>query len=529
MLDPSGHFAYQITKADKPEDSTMGKLVMTGAGDIPASFEINGVPSMRIRIGSPNDNDWSVREVGGRLVSLSGPIQGLGNDGMVMASTLGTYYQLMPTTNGYLRIDANLSAKNVLVLIGKDAAGNIVKETYTPDIDTQSEYQFAHPLIAGQTYYLYNEGDGLFNYGLELHGLNFDPAFIRTREDLIAVERASVFMNGYTGGLPHLLEAVNSQVTFESTNSGVAEVGEYTGVVSKAYVRYALHVKAGKTYYVFQKGSKLGFCGFAFVPEGWTPESGVDRVRVKADAVTLSGKDAYKVPGDIENAEVTLLRKFKKDYWTTICLPFSVQETEFKKIFGENAVICTFDKIIKLNLTGEEQNVLHLRQHVYHMIEAGVPYFLKSAVDLEQVVFSKASFESHIQPEFFYSAQMDGFQSKGIYSPTKLPEYSYILNGQFTRRTGGYLLNGYRAYLENLAGAAGDLTTAAGAKLMPFSGFDDLTTGIDDIVMETGDTANPYTNGVLDLQGRKVADYANAVKQLPKGVYIVNGKKIVVR
>ncbi|KXB82385.1 hypothetical protein HMPREF3034_01654 [Prevotella sp. DNF00663] len=492
MLDSSGHFAYQITKADKPEDSTMGKLVMTGVGDIPTSFEINGVLGMRIRIGSPNDNDWSVSSA---AVTITARVNSFDVPGVYRAPQYYIYVSDIPV---YVTPDAKVLA------VGE----RLTTANHETDIEMT---------MGG-----WKDGVGPYNKTSDSETIQLIDQWKTSKEDLVGYP-----LDGFR------YQSQGAQNPTDEFSQPYTESGQQSKPgnlpARGTYLRFEPRESGTLMVYVFQKGSKLGFCGFAFVPEGWTPESGVDRVRVKADAVTLSDKDAYKVPGDIENAEVTLLRKFKKDYWTTICLPFSVQETEFKKIFGENAVICTFDKIIKLNLTGEEQNVLHLRQHVYHMIEVGVPYFLKSAVDFEQVVFSNASFESHIQPEFFYSAQMDGFQSKGIYSPTKLPEYSYILNGQFTRRTGGYLLNGYRAYLENLAGAAGDLTTAAGAKLMPFSGFDDLTTGIDDIVVETGDTANPYTNGVLDLQGRKVADYANAVKQLPKGVYIVNGKKIVVR
>lgn len=39
---------------------------------------------------------------------------------------------------------------------------------------------------------------------------------------------------------------------------------------TKGYVRYVFNVRAGKTYYVFMAGSKLGFCGFGFLPAGYT-------------------------------------------------------------------------------------------------------------------------------------------------------------------------------------------------------------------------------------------------------------------
>lgn len=42
---------------------------------------------------------------------------------------------------------------------------------------------------------------------------------------------------------------------------------------TKGYVRYTFHVLAGKTYYVFATGSKLGFCGFGFLPAGYRANS----------------------------------------------------------------------------------------------------------------------------------------------------------------------------------------------------------------------------------------------------------------
>ena len=38
---------------------------------------------------------------------------------------------------------------------------------------------------------------------------------------------------------------------------------------TKGYVRFTFQVYAGKVYYVFMTGSKLGFCGFGFIPAGY--------------------------------------------------------------------------------------------------------------------------------------------------------------------------------------------------------------------------------------------------------------------
>lgn len=65
----------------------------------------------------------------------------------------------------------------------------------------------------------------------------------------------------------------NSTVTYNGEGhnrlNGPLEVlklqdGSYA-VPTKGYVRYTFNVKAGKTYYMFVSGSKLGFCGFGFL------------------------------------------------------------------------------------------------------------------------------------------------------------------------------------------------------------------------------------------------------------------------
>lgn len=58
--------------------------------------------------------------------------------------------------------------------------------------------------------------------------------------------------------------------------------------------------------------------------------------------------------------------------------------------------------------------------------------------------------------------------------------------------------------------------------------LDGETTGIDGV---TNDTMGMKNGPVYDLQGRRVADRLddNARHQLPAGVYIVNGRKVVVK
>lgn len=55
-------------------------------------------------------------------------------------------------------------------------------------------------------------------------------------------------------------------------------------VPTKGYVRYTFKVKAGKVYYMFTTGSKLGFCGFGFLPEGYTGYTGASGSKSNTNA-----------------------------------------------------------------------------------------------------------------------------------------------------------------------------------------------------------------------------------------------------
>ena len=89
--------------------------------------------------------------------------------------------------------------------------------------------------------------------------------------------------------------------------------------------------------------------------------------------------------------------------------------------------------------------------------------------------------------------------------------YNYILqNGEFNKATTGYLKPN-RAYLSTSYDV-----TAAGARELQIV-FEDETTGINSIENSQSSIENCF-----DLQGRKVT-------RPTKGLYIVNGKKVIIK
>lgn len=339
-------------------------------------------------------------------------------------------------------------------------------------------------------------------------------------------------------------------------------------VITKAYTRYSFRVKAGKSYFLFMNGSKLGNDGFAFMPDGWTP----DRTPVKLTTVTLDEKgDVSKDTASKDEflgkqesfdkydktVNVKLYHSFTAGQWTALSLPFSINESQFKKIFGNDAWAISLDEVAdKATVSGEEvNNVALFTQHNYHWIVAGRPYFVRPGNDFKQtfdeeaaggrqyieidsVTFEHATYNSATTGEGFIAAKnlennKKYFNFRAIYEPTAIKEGDYFLgtkDGQSSlyRATKTTNLSGYRAYISNIS--------TNGARIGSFA-FGDInedgnrnTTGIDEVYefYDNGMSKKlAKKKGIFSIDGVKVADSAADLDKLPAGVYIINGQTIV--
>lgn len=335
-------------------------------------------------------------------------------------------------------------------------------------------------------------------------------------------------------------------------------------VITKAYTRYSFRVKAGKSYFLFMNGSKLGNDGFAFMPDGWTP----DRTPAELTTVTLDEKGTAEGSKDQfigkekdfahydKTVNVKLYHSFTAGQWTALSLPFSINESQFKKIFGDDAWAISLDEVAdKATVSGEEvNNVALFTQHNYHWIVAGRPYFVRPGKDFKQtfdeaangrqyieidsVTFEHATYNSDNIGEEFIAAKnlvnkKTNFNFRAIYEPTPIKAGDYFLgtkNGESSlyRATNEITLPGYRAYISN--------ESTNGARIGSFA-FGDInedgdrnTTGIDEVYEFYDNGMNKKLakkKGIFSIDGVKVADSAADLDKLPTGVYIINGQTIV--
>lgn len=337
-------------------------------------------------------------------------------------------------------------------------------------------------------------------------------------------------------------------------------------VITKAYTRYSFRVKAGKSYFLFMNGSKLGNDGFAFMPDGWTPGRTSAEV---SETVTLDEKGTAEGSKDEflgkekdfayydKTVNVKLYHSFTKEQWTALSLPFSINESQFKKIFGNDAWAISLDEVAdKATVSGEEvNNVALFTQHNYHWIVAGRPYFVRPGKDFKQtfdedaaggrqyieidsVTFEHATYNSATTGEGFIAAKdlvnnKKYFHFRANYEPTAIKVGDYFLgtkDGQSSlyRATKEITLSGYRAYISNIS--------TNGARIGSFA-FGDInedgdrnTTGIDEVYefYDNGMSKKlAKKKGIFSIDGVKVADSAADLDKLPAGVYIINGQTIV--
>ena len=343
-------------------------------------------------------------------------------------------------------------------------------------------------------------------------------------------------------------------------------------VITKAYTRYSFRVKAGKSYFLFMNGSKLGNDGFAFMPDGWTP----DRKSEDLPVVTLdekgdASKDATSKDEFLGKQEsfdkydktvnVKLYHSFKAGQWTALSLPFSVNDTQMHKIFGNDAWIISLDQIKDKETINsvDYYNVAQFLQHNYHWVVAGRPYFIRPGKDfktledesgrqyimIDSVTFERGAYSTdaagtttgtgYIEARTLKQNNKKVFNFKAIYEPTTITAGDYFVGStpdgeaQLYRATKDTKLSGYRAFIDNQGKASGARIGSFG-----FGSIDEQgnggTTGIDEVYEfhDNGISGRlARKKGVFSVDGTKVADSAADIDRLPSGIYLVNGQTIV--
>lgn len=275
--------------------------------------------------------------------------------------------------------------------------------------------------------------------------------------------------------------------------------------------RYSFYVNAGKTYVLFQNNEALGFYGFTFGAN-----------ETEDTNVAINQANGFVWEKEIPNAHVTLTQKIKDGQWNAICFPFSMTEKQVRETFGEDTRISEFK-----NIANEKAN---FSMHYYQLITAGKPCLIKPAgtkVTPENVALGENQYYisgvtvSAETPLVIDDENNSGFSFVGTYQTETMPINSHFLganDGKLYYITKEKSIGGLKAYLKAESGAS-----MQGAKLSAAFDEGDSVTGIEDLILD-----KHTTKFVYNLNGQIVGS-TDVMPSLSKGIYIVGGKKIIIK
>ena len=324
---------------------------------------------------------------------------------------------------------------------------------------------------------------------------------------------------GVTGIKPFNIYDAQHKANAEAVfGKGPENANSYAyATVSAASVRYVFPVKAGKTYFFYSDRSKIAIRGFGFIPT-ISSEGTLDRQDVKIYE-NADNTDALNTAVNAnKTAKVKLIRNFKANTWTSIVLPFSVSNAMLKKVFGEDT------KVIHFNRIDEEKNILYQMKHYHQMLVAGTPAIIKPSIDVKDPVFNGVQVTKTTVDDVIGVGK---YNTVGSYNNgTDIAQWSFYINntGYWKQLSvDGKKQIGTRAWIE---GATAQMA------IQVDGGFDDgETTGIYEITVDDDNNIGSRTNAngrIYNLNGQCVGNENTDINSLANGIYMINGKKIVV-
>ena len=240
------------------------------------------------------------------------------------------------------------------------------------------------------------------------------------------------------------------------------------------------------------------------------------------DEVTVTESAAREITLDEETdnaietegkANVTLRRTLYDDGWNTLCLPFSLTETQAKQAFGDGVELRELEKV--------ESTTLIFRPVT--SLTAGIPCLIRPSRVAEDNTYTFSDVQTTVVTADSRAKDAVGgaISFTGIYSPADVTgwadSHKYVAflgaGNKFFRALSGKPMKAFRAFF-----IVPETTSVAAVKAV----IDGTTTAIGELNVDGDKTGGR----VYNLNGQCVG---TSLDGLQPGLYIQNGKKIVVK
>ena len=301
-------------------------------------------------------------------------------------------------------------------------------------------------------------------------------------------------------------------------------------VLADSPVTYTFNVKAGKTYYLYNFGSKIGFYGFSFDEGETKPE--VDNVNYNADDATANNVVVKTAEGHV--AQVKIAREMVANRWTTCVLPFSLNRQQVDAIFGpaysatakEGTQILYFDHV--------EGSKAYFVRHAYNTIVAGKPFLIKPTKDVKSINTADVTDYPYVTIENTTPdawCESNDYVWTSSYNTMNIAKNDYFIgasDGKFKAYSAASgTVKGFRGFLKAKLPASAKPTMLSISTSSITDGNEGETTGIEDLIINADGELIPANCRVYNINGQLVSEDASSFQSLPSGIYIINGKKYI--
>ncbi len=489
-------------------------------------FVRSGEGNLNARLTADIDLGGDILKIGSESTGYSGTFDGQGHTITVdWNGNGGGYFALFPfvtdATIKNLRVTGKMTTDVPMGVFSYLAGGTTTYEHCVSDVRITSGDENSSYSAAGMVRAAYNEGKITFKDCIVAGDLNGTTdnskqnmgGFVCSQAD----DATCTFDNclytgtnnakgGYTFAPKPTLNncyylnacgtAQGTKITAEQLKSGEVTKKLQNNRTDKCY--WAQQLGEMPDFYNAADKSKANYVYYDAAKKGWT-----------CDDFRLTDGQPLPIGLDFTAATVTYERKFNGAQKATLCLPYDLYAQGFKAY----------------TLSGGNKNEVHFKE-TKDKLTAYTPYYITAdgtpllgGTNIEVKAYTGANL----------TTSANGYSIKGTVvsmdNATAAAANAYILqdDGMFHKVTTdnpGATVPAYHAYIICSP-------QASGAKQLSVV-LDGETTGIGDVTNEATDGKN---GPVYDLQGCRVADRLDGATRhsLPAGVYIVGGRKVVVK
>lgn len=454
-------------------------------------------------------------------------------DPMFNVPTSGSYLIFEPTTNG--TVTATVMQNGVFDYASNAAVYRPQRRVFVLD-EAGTLIQSTPKLEVTSGKFEKNNKD-FTQYSWDIQNMKASKELLKAHFGIENFQSETNFQNGVYECL------VSNDILHNSAVEQGVNFKGATGwsVMVPAPVTYTFNVKAGKTYYLYNFGSRIGLFGFSMKESN--PEVVDVTYKEKENNTVTPTEEGYV-------AQVSLDRKFIVNQWNSAVLPFSLNKQQVDAIFGQ-----TYDKTHEkgtqiLYFEKTDNKYVYYTRHAYNTIVAGKPFLIKPCgtdangnnvvtregdnivLNTEKITaFPYVTIENIEPAKWGRDTETADYYWHSAYNVETVNPDDYYFNGEGSlvmREGSPAKIQAFRGFLKKKPTAQAKLFSVA--YFNQLSDNSDIPSKIEGVMMDSNGQLLDFKadDVVYNLSGQVVTTDASSLYSLPKGIYIVNGKKYVV-